>query len=168
MFSPPQSRECVCFADCVHLHSPYLPAYVTCPLLDSWRQYCLSFFEGFSTLCATAQQPLIICHVYSSSSQGSFDDKPEGIKSSNSSVCIITINASLLVRCDRQREGIDEEIWGSQIFYCSNVLLQTKSSRKISSYLPFLPRPTIPCQPLETIPSHILSVTVFKKKWENI
>lgn len=111
--------ECICFADCVHQHSPYLPAYVTCPLLDSWRQCCLSFFEGFSTLCATAQQPLIIHHIYSSSSQASFDDKPERIKSSNSSVHVMTINASLLVGCDHQREDIDDK----EILRVTNTLL---------------------------------------------
>lgn len=71
-------RRCLCCRG--HLSSPYLPAQVICPLLDSWRQRFLSFFECFSTLCATAQQPLVICHVHSSSSQASFDEKPERIE----------------------------------------------------------------------------------------
>lgn len=140
-------RECFCFADCVHLNSTYLPAYVPCPLLDSWRQCCLSFFEGFSTLCATAQQPLIIYHIYSSSSQASFDDKPERIKSSNISVHVMTINASLSVGCDHQKEWSEGHKYSTVMSYYR----QKAADKYLATFLFFLGQ-LFPVSPLKPYP----------------
>lgn len=144
MFSPPYSEN-IQFADSVYLHGPYLPAYVTCPFFDSWRQYCLSFFEGFSTFCTTAQQPLIICHIYSSSSQASFDDKPERIKSSNISVHIRSIVASLSAGCDCKMEGINKEIKGHKCFPLRSYFRQKAADKYLAIILFFFfffPKPS--------------------------
>lgn len=164
MFSPPYSEN-IQFADSVYLHGPYLPAYVTCPFFDSWRQYCLSFFEGFSTFCTTAQQPLIICHIYSSSSQASFDDKPERIKSSNISVHIRSIVASLWAGCDCKTEGINKEIKGHKCFPLRSYFRQKAADKYLAIILFFFfPKPSSPYQLWESILFAFLSARIFKNK----
>lgn len=139
-------RRCLCCRD--PLSSPYLPAQVICPLLDSWRQRFLSFFECFSPLCATAQQPLVVCHIHRSSSQASFDEKPERIESTT--VQFVFWPSLHLSQCLWLPKRVSVNKY--------HVLLQAKIGRKIPIYVACLPRTTIPCQPLENTPnSHFIS-----------
>lgn len=142
-------QRCLCCRD--HLSSPYLPAQVICPLLDSWRQRFLSFFECCSTFCATAQQPLVIRHIHSSSSQASFDQKPERIESTTFQFVLWP------------SVHLSQWLWLPKKRYWNRNLMSYCRQKSAEKYLAFLGQ-LFPVSPLKLHLIRILSVMVFNIK----